>query len=70
MIAKMIYIGKEREKENDTPGEIKQNRCIVGKTHNHDKIAGEEKCVSETEGVKERQTTGEGRSDRKCKEKT
>ena len=34
---------------------VKLNKtgAFVGKTHNHDKIAGEEKCVSETEGVKE-----------------
>ena len=51
--------------------QVKLNKtgAFVGRTHNH-KIAGEEKCVSETEGVKERQRTGERRSDRKCKRKT
>ena len=41
--------------------QVKLNKtgAFVGETHNHDKIAGEEKCVSETEGVKERQRTGE-----------
>ena len=42
---------------------------FVGKTHNSDKITGEEKCVSETENVRERQRTGERRWDRGCKRK-
>ena len=34
--------------------QVKLNKtgAFVGETHNHDKIAGEEKCVSETEAVK------------------
>ena len=52
--------------------QVKLNKtgAFVGETHNHDKIAGEEKCVSETESVKEIKRTGEKRSDRKCKRKT
>ena len=52
--------------------QVKLNKtgAFVGKTHNHNKIAGEEKCVSEKEGVKERQRTGERRSHRKYKRKT
>ena len=51
--------------------QVKLNKtgAFVGKTYNHDKIAGKVKCVSETGGVKERQTTGDRRSDRKCKKK-
>ena len=44
----IIYIGREREKRNDTSGENRQNRCIKNaKTHNSGKIAGEEKCMNE-----------------------
>ena len=52
--------------------QVKLNKtgAFVGETHNHDKIAGVEKCVSETEGVKERQRTAQRRSDRKFKRKT
>ena len=39
---------------------IDKNRCIKNaKTHNCGKIAGEEKCMNETQDVKERQRTGE-----------
>ena len=44
--------------------------AFVGKTHNSDKITGEEKCTSETEDVRERQRTGDRRWDRGCKRKT
>ena len=66
MKAKMIYIGKERgrkrERERMTH-EVKLDKtgAFVGKTHNSDKIIGEEKCTSETEDVRERQRTGERR---------
>ena len=40
------------------------------KTHNSGKITREEKCVNETEDVRERQRTGERRWDRGCKKRT
>ena len=49
----------------DKIGEIKN-----AKTLNSSKIAGEEKCMNETEDVKERQRIGERRGDRRCKRKT
>ena len=71
MQAKRVYIGREREKRKDTSGENRQNRCIKNaKTQNSGKIAGEEKCMNETEDVKERQRMGERRWDRRCKRKT
>ena len=69
--AKRIYIGRKREKSNDTSGENEKNRCLKNaKTHNSGKIAGEEKCMNETEDVKEKQRLGERRWDRRCKRKT
>ena len=71
MQAKWVYIGREREKRKDTSGENRQNRCIKNaKTQNSGKIAGEEKCMNETDDVKERQRMGERRWDRRCKRKT
>ena len=73
MKAKMIYRKRKREEERKRMTlQVKLNKtgAFVGETHNHDKITGEEKCVSEIEGVKERQRTGERRSNRKCKRKT
>ena len=59
-----IYRKRKREEERKRmTHEVKSNKtgAFVGETHNHDKIAGEEKCVSKTEGLKERQRTGERR---------
>ena len=39
-------------------------------THNSGKITREEKCVNETEDVRERQRIGERRWDRVCMKKT
>ena len=44
--------------------------AFVGKTYNNNEKTGEQKCVNETENVRERQRTGEGRWDRGCKRKT
>ena len=52
--------------------QVKINKTDVfkkAKTHNSNKITGEEKCMSETENVRERQRTGE-RWDRGGKRKT
>ena len=68
-----IYRKRKREEERKRMTlQVKLNKtgAFVGETHNHDKIAGEEKCVSETEGVKERQRTAQRRSDRKCNRRT
>ena len=60
MTPKRIFIGRTREKSNDTAGENRQNRCSKNaKTPNTSKIAGEEKFMNETEDVKERQRLGE-----------
>ena len=67
-----IYRKRKREKERDREREREGERMthqvkldktgtFVGKTHNSDKITGEEKCMSETEDVRERQRTGERR---------
>ena len=73
MKAKMIYRKRKREKERKRmTHQVKLDKTgsFVGKTHNRDKITGEEKCVSETENVRERQRTGERRWNRGCKRKT
>ena len=43
--------------------QVKLNKtgAFVGKTHNSNKITGEEKCMSKTEDVRERQRTRERR---------
>ena len=64
MKAKIIYRKRKREEERKRiTHQVKLNKtgAFVGETHNHDKIAGEEKCVSETDGMKERQRTGDRR---------
>ena len=59
-----IYRKRKREKERKRmTHQVKLDKtgAFVGKTHNSDKITGEEKCVSETEDVRERQRTGDRR---------
>ena len=68
MKAKMIYIyiyrKRKREKERKKVThlvKLDKTGAFVGKTHKSYKKTGEEKCVNETEDVRERQRTRERR---------
>ena len=68
MKAKRIYIyiyrKRKREKERKKlTHQVKLDKtgALVGKTHKINKKTGEEKCVNDTEDVRERQRTRERR---------
>ena len=50
--------------------QVKIDKDGAAETQNkeHFKTAGEEKCMNETEDVKERQRMGQRRKDKRCKE--